>query len=216
MDARRVPADVRQVIGDQEAAVTSMAWWVARVTLAANAWGPSALRDSESAPRGQRRTDSARRRPKRGPQEVPLALGGHDIMCAREHLRRPWRCRVCHRSSATFMTIASTRCPGSVARKWALASCERRQHGFGGGHTLLLTGVVTWCWRCGANSCVRTRHLSKPCPGWPSGTLAQAKRRLLLGLHPKTRLPLRADAMHHARTRVFPANRLPRRRDEGA
>ncbi len=62
----------------------------------------------------------------------------------------------------------------------------------GGGHRLLLTGSVVWCWRCGANAGGRAHYLAKPCPGRAVGFLGQARQRLLLGLHPTSRVPLDA------------------------
>ena len=64
--------------------------------------------------------------------------------------------------------------------------------GAGGGHCVLLTGTVAWCRRCGASACVQARNLTRPCPGQARGFLAHARQRLLLGLHPCSRVPLGA------------------------
>jgi hypothetical protein len=179
---------------DQEAEVTAMAWWVARVTREANAWGPQALRDSDSAPRGRRRRPAGARRTRQPREVIPAALGGHDITCAWQHLSRPWQCRVCHRTAAKRAALCYARCPGSAALRWArlAATAAASGEGAGGGHYMLLTATVAWCWRCGANACARVRSLAQPCPGRPRGFLAQARQRLLLGLHPNTRVPLGA------------------------
>ena len=193
----RVPAGVRRAVSDQEEAVAAMAWWVARVTLAANNWGPRALRDSDSAPRGRRRGAAPAPRVRRPREEVPVALGGHDIACAWRHLARPWQCRTCHRTAAKRSGLCFTRCSGSAARRWArmAAGAAASGVGAGGGHHLLLTGNVVWCWRCGANACVRARGLVRQCPGRADGFRAQARQRLLLGLHPASRVPLDADTV---------------------
>ena len=168
-----------------------MAWWVARVTVAANAWGPDTLRDSETAPRRIRAGQQQHVRPRRRQEEIPVSLGGHDIVPAEAHLARAWQCRVCHRSAARRQALAFSRCPGSAVRKWAhqAAVAAGSGRGAGGGHTLLLTGSVVWCFKCGASACVRARLLAQPCRGRLLG-LAQAHQRLLLCLHPTTRAPL--------------------------
>ena len=169
-----------------------MAWWVARVTLNANACGPSALRDADSAPRGRRRRRPGGGRARRRSEEIPVALGGHDASCQWELLARPWQCRTCHRSAATRMALCRSRCPGSAVLRWARLASVAAPSGesAGRGHCLLLTGTVAWCWACGANACVRAQNLTKPCPGRTLGFLAHARQRLLLGLHPSSRLPL--------------------------
>ena len=65
----------------------------------------------------------------------------------------------------------------------------------GRGHCLLLTGTVTWCLTCGASACVRARYLAQPCRGRARGFLVQARQRLLLGLHPSSRVPLGAGTI---------------------
>ena len=192
VELHRVPAGIRRAIADQEAQVTAMAWWVAWVTLASNAWGPLALRDSDSAPVGRPRKPAGAARAPRIREEIPAALGGHDLTCVRQHLARPWQCRVCHRTSAMREALCFSRCPGSAVLRWARLAAAAGAMGecVGGGHHLLLTGTLAWCWRCGAYACVHARNLAKPCPGRPCTFLAQARQRLLLGLHPGTRVPL--------------------------
>ena len=192
VELHRVPADIRKAIADQEVQVTAMAWWVARVTLAANAWGPHALRDSDSAPVGRRRKPTVDARALRVREEIPTALGGHDLACFRQHLARPWQCRICHRTAAKRETLCFSRCLGSAVLRWARLAATAAASGdrVGTGHHLLLTGTLVWCWRCGAYACARARNLAKPCPGRPSAFSAQARQRLLLGLHPATRAPL--------------------------
>ena len=165
-----------------------MAWWIARVTLAANAWGPDKLRDSESAPRRHRQRPWAR--VWRRPEEIPVSLGGHDIAVADALLTRAWQCRICHRTAARRSALAFSHCPGSAVRRWAqqAAVVAGTGTGSGRGHTLLLTGSVVWCFRCGASACMRARLLAQPCRGRLQA-LAQAHQRLLLGLHPTTRAP---------------------------
>jgi len=49
--------------------------------------------------------------------------------------------------------------------------------------------------KCGANACARAHHLARPCPGTCRGFLVQARQRLLLGLHPSSRVPLAAETV---------------------
>ena len=173
-----------------------MAWWVARVTMAANAWGPQTLRDSDSAPRGRRRrpagSTGANTRPRRIAEAIPVALGGHDVMDVGMHLARRWQCRCCHKTAAKRAPLLRTRCPGSSAAKWAQVAALSASAGatMGGGHALVVTGHMVWCWVCGSCACVRVRNLAKPCEGHARAWMAQARQRLLLGLHPHTRVPL--------------------------
>jgi len=201
----RVPAAIRKLVAEQEATVTLMAWWVARVTVAANAWGPLALRDTDSAPVARWHRPAGARRARRRAEAIPCEFGGHDIRREEDVLKRQWHCRVCHRSAATRTSLARSRCQGSAAVRWARVAALAAADGnpLGGGHCLLMTGPVVWCWKCGANACVRPRHLLQPCVGKVRGFLTQARRRLLLGLHPGTRVPL-ADA-----TVAEPGHELP-------
>jgi len=193
----RVPPAVRKIVQDQEKQVTEMAWWVARVTVAANSWGSQALRDSDSAPRRGGRAQKRCKRSTRKQEEIPFALGGHDVLCLRDRLSKPWQCRVCHRSSAKRSVLSCSKCPGSAVLTWARAADAAAASGTstGGGHHLLLTGTITWCWKCGAYACVKACNLVKPCTGRIRGFAATARQRLLLGLHPSSRVPLGADTV---------------------
>ena len=152
------------------------------------------MRDSVSAPRGRGHRPASAARTRRPREVIPAALGGHDITCAWQHLSRPWQCRVCHRTAAKRAALCYTRCPGSAALRWArlAATAAASGEGAGGGHYMLLTDTVAWCWRCWASACARVRCLARPCLGRPRGFLVQARQRLLLGLHPSTRVPLGA------------------------
>jgi len=101
---------------------------------------------------------------------------------------------VCRRTARQRKTLASSRCPGSAALRWAkratTAAAEAVEGAVGRGHTLLLTGDIMWCFLCGASGNVMARHLARPCCGQAKGFLVYARRRLLLGLHPGTRAPL--------------------------
>ena len=120
-------------------------------------------------------------------------MGGHEITYDAS-LAKPWQCRVCRRTAGRRTTLSFSRCPGSAIKRWAQSaavSCTLA----GGGHHLLRTGNVTWCWKCGANACARAHHLARPCPGTCRGFLVQARQRLLLGLHPSSRVPLAAETV---------------------
>jgi hypothetical protein len=169
-----------------------MAWWVARVTLAANQWGPLGLRDSESAARRSGPRELRRLRRRAPPEDIPPALGGHTVVRAASSCARPWLCVVCRCSARRRDTLATTRCRGSAVVRWARRATEAAERGeaLGCDHQLLLTGLLVWCFRCGANTCTRAVNLAKPCPRRVTAFLAQARQRLLLGLHPSTRVPL--------------------------
>ena len=95
---------------------------MAELTLAANNWGPQSLRDSESAPAGYQRKlqHKTKVRPQCG--EIPLALGGHDIVGPLQHLARPWQCRCCHKTALKRAKLACSRCPGSAVSRWDRAA----------------------------------------------------------------------------------------------
>jgi len=202
----RVPRPVCQAIWQQERQVEQMARWVAQVTLDANDWGTHHLRDSATAARkaGPAAPRRARRTPRR--EEVPATLGGHVLVPSALASSRRWSCSVCRRSAVHRSTLAVSRCRGSAVKRWA-AQAEQLtglRSNTGAQHELLLTGDVVWCFSCGANACSRAIALAKPCAGRAEGFHVQARQRLLLGLHPASRVPLRGD------TQAMPGSSLPR------
>ena len=124
-------------------------------------------------------------------------LGGHDIIHQHGLLAKPWQCRICHRTAAKRASLCYSRCSGSAVQRWSRAAGAAARAGGRtcSGHCLLLTGTVVWCWNCGANACVRARRLATPCRGRTRGFLVQTRQRLLLGLHPNSRLPLGAPTV---------------------
>ena len=124
-------------------------------------------------------------------------LGGHDIVHQPLHMSCRWHCRVCRRSAKKRESLCFSRCPGSAVQRWARAAAlaAASAEPAGGEHYLLLSGSVVWCWKCGAYACARARLLAQPCPGQARGFRKQAWQRLLLGLHPSSRVPLGADAV---------------------
>jgi len=197
VEEHRVPLSVRSAITRQEHEVTAMAWWVARVTLEANQWGPDKLRDSDAAARRAGPRVPRRLRRRAGRDEIPTALGGHTLVPANTPGSRRWMCTVCRRAAMHRPTLAVTRCRGSVALRWASrATAMADQKGVTDqAHCLLSTGQVSWCFHCGANACTKAVLLARPCPGRSEGFLAQARQRLLLGLHPATRAPLHSGTV---------------------
>ena len=121
-------------------------------------------------------------------------MGGHDIVKSSAYTARSWQCRCCHRTATNRAALAYSRCPGSAVRRWAraAAAAATSEMSSGSGHCLLLTGTVAWCWKCGASACVQARRLALPCVGRLRGSLVQARQRLLLGLHPSSRVRLNA------------------------
>ena len=114
-----------------------------------------------------------------------------------QHLGCRFHCRICRRSAKARASLCYSRCPGSAVQRWARAAALAAASGetAGSGHYLLMTGPVVWCWKCGAYACARAHLLSQPCPGIARGFRRQAWQRLLLGLHPSSRVPLGADAV---------------------
>ena len=169
-----------------------MAKWVAMVTLEANAWGDEKLRDAECAPRRRRRCGERSQRPKPAKPVIGPALGGHDFKPTCGRLHRGWQCALCHCTTDRPARLTHQHCAGSAVRRWAAQTAALAGHtsGIGEGHVLLLTGTVVWCFQCGASASVRASNLLKPCPRRARGYLVQNRQRLLLGLHPGSRLPL--------------------------
>ena len=92
----------------------------------------------------------------------------------------------------SWKRLATTYCSDTAVKKWARANAGMAMagEGLGVGHTLLLTGTIVWCWKCGANGCIRPVNLRQPCTGRLEKFQGQARQRLLMGLHPHTRVPL--------------------------
>ena len=171
-----------------------MARWVAAITVHANSCGDANLRDSESLPAARDRRSQRQQERRRRPARPVIApeLGGHDFRRTHGMVRRAWQCIVCHCTTNNPVRLSHQHCSGSAVCRWARqsAALADRGRGMGEGHTLLLTGTVVWCFRCGASACVRAQNLLKPCPRKPRGYLVQSRQRLLLGLHPEHRTPL--------------------------
>lgn len=184
----------------------AMGRWVAQVTVAANAWGPSRIRDSESAPRRRGPGAPRLRRPRPPAEVLSPALGGHDIAFVGAECVRQWVCRVCHRSAERRMPFAARPCQGSAAARWAQQAVVAASTGaaYGKGHVLLLSDAITWCFCCGAYACAQARLLQKPCPGHvrTSQWRRNARQRLLMGLHPDKRTPLAGDAVPEPGTQL--------------
>ena len=175
----------------------AFARWVAAATVHANAWGESALRDSEGLPaqRGRPTVRLRRQRPAR--PVIEPGIGGHDFRRTSGIVSRAWQCAICHCTTDCPARLTHQHCSGSAVRRWArqAATLADRGSGIGEDHVLLLTGTVVWCFRCGASACVRAHNLLRPCPRKTRGYLVQSRQRLLLGLHPDTRVPLRASTV---------------------
>ena len=187
----RVPEGIRRFISDQESEVDAMARWVARATLSANDATSCLGRDSESAPKKQ--WGEKRPKPPRAPrQQLPLLLGGHDLIRVRIRAGKGWRCLVCRRGSTDRAAFGATRCDGSAAIKWASAAAHAalREESSGRGHVRLLSGNMVWCWNCGAHAEHRAKMLTKPCRGDAAGTMRVLRDRLRHGLHPRTGVPM--------------------------
>ena len=91
-------------------------------------------------------------------------------------------------------------CRGSVEQRAAKASASRgavRADGTptGSGHTLMTTGPITWCYRCGCNSQTYVKGLAEPCKGKAAnGHRLTRLNRLKAGRHPADGSTLSAPA----------------------
>ena len=90
--------------------------------------------------------------------------------------------------------MAAGKCTGSMAEKWAKANVTRASQNtmIGPGHQLVLSAEVTWCLACGSYADAKAVGLTQQCKGVPKwcGSYGGAwgqRRKLLAGIHPKTR-----------------------------
>ena len=122
-------------------------------------------------------------------------LGGHapEKTC-RNGTRSGWRCKVCKHQSADFRKLASQRCEGSAASRWATKAVKLAEAGatVGRGHTRVLSGETLWCLTCGAFADTKAVQLSGICNGAPTvwkqgryGGMWGQKLKLLKGIHPR-------------------------------
>jgi hypothetical protein len=188
----------------------STARWAARAAELANSALEFPHRDS-TASRAKANSEAMARRGKmaaKKPQAQlrPLQLGGHSLVCTGEGAIRKWHCRQCKTVSATWAKIAGQKCSGSASERWAKQAMVWADAGatYGGGHTRVLSGDVTWCSTCGAYADARAIGLAKPCPGPPKrgghyGGAWGKLRKLLRGVHPRTSLPMPAGVDERGR-----------------
>ena len=66
--------------------------------------------------------------------------------------------------------MASKKCEGSMAGKWAKANLMRAGHTamIGPGHKIVLSGTVTWCHDCGSYADAKAVGLTQECKGIPT------------------------------------------------
>ena len=114
------------------------------------------------------------------------------------------RCGRCRRFISNSAPVFAKRlfvggqCKGSVEHRAAEASASRgavRADGTptASGHTLMTTGQITWCCRCGCNSQTYVKGLAKPCEGpSPNGHRLTRLNRLMAGKHPASGAALNA------------------------
>jgi hypothetical protein len=88
--------------------------------------------------------------------------------------------------------IASKRCDGSAAVRWALKAQLLADRGVsvGGGHSRMLSGDVMWCGICGCYADGKAVGLAAPCSGPPAknghGGMWGQLRKLRNCRHPRT------------------------------
>ncbi len=217
----RVPLDKRQTVARAEHEAEELARFVARVTWTANNFAQQPTRDSAPPQRARRdacgdeglRVRAARRRGRQVLGARPVALGGHDL--CRSSAGR-WYCRVCRTSAASWGRIATARCPGSAAAKWAerAAALGAANSADAPSHRRFMTGGIIWCDACGSYAESFAVGLARPCPQGPRNDgKAQHLRRLRQGLHPATGLVLQdshvAEPTSGARLAPSPAGQSP-------
>ena len=81
-----------------------------------------------------------------------------------------------------------------MADKWAKANLTRAGQNamIGPGHKIVLSGAVTWCHDCGSYVDAKAVGLTQQCKGIPKldggyGGAWGQRRKLLVGVHPKTK-----------------------------
>ncbi len=198
VEEHRVPLDVRKKIAQHDKEVKQVAAWIGLATHRANHLPEPPYRDSTAsraaaaeARRLRRAANGGRQKKNARPlvlEARPPALGGHVL----RRVARGWRCEQCRRSTASWSAMATKRCSGSAAEKWAKKAEELAVAGCvdGGGHCRQLSGQVIWCARCGAYATDVAKGLTQPCPGkregWKGGGRHQQLLALRGGRHPRT------------------------------
>jgi hypothetical protein len=182
----RVPSAVRLAFDRAAEDIVDLGVSIGRVTAAANAFSVNGvlLRDSTASRRRPHPDASALR--SRTPLVRSVALGGHS-------LRRAggiWRCTVCRRYSGDYLRMCGRACSGPAVAAWALRvrADALLTSKCGADHSLMRSGSVLWCRRCGSFSSdgpSRAVGLVLACPGRPNGSGRLA--RLLRGVHPTTK-----------------------------
>ena len=109
-------------------------------------------------------------------------------MCIRDSKRRP--CSATKEQAEQERIGSGTDAVDSPKRETCSSSEKTAGSAWGRGHRVLITGSVAWCFRCGAYASTRAVGLAHPCVIRTTTCAAQARMRLLLGLHPVTRIPL--------------------------
>ncbi len=205
--AKAVRADpaTRAAIAARRVLTLKVASHIGRATWTANSNTDGRGKDSatvSSPARAAARLGLASARRRRSARETlgderSFAVGGHLLV---KNGSDGWRCAICWTSSKCRARIASQRCGGDVAAKWAeraqaLAAAETTDLA---GHELRITGPLTWCIRCGAYAEHHAVGLAAPCRGAPprGGEFGRHTKlsRLRRGCHPKSGLPLAARA----------------------
>ena len=178
-------------------AIRQRAMWIARATATANNETHFPFQDSMAALWRSTESKAQRRKAKlvrAGPASVikkplkmpiPASNGGHNFVPThKKGVRSGWLCTIC-RISTSNARIASTRlCLGRPSKQMQ-----------GEEHTIVQSGTVFWCYRCGAYAESKTRALGTNCKGPPAkhpkggGRWGQLQK-LIKGRHPKTGLPL--------------------------
>ncbi len=155
----------------------------------------TAAQRAERTRRRQAGEDVQRRRVIVKHERSPL-LGGHYL----GYSGGWWECALCWTRARTRTSIASAKCRGSAAARWAQLEAEAMDVASGRGcrggraHTRWMTDDIMWCSTCGAYAEQRAVGLASACRGPPpaSGSgRTTSLARLRAGRHPKTGVDLR-------------------------
>ena len=190
---------VRAAIAATRNDVTLLAEYIGRTTWVANNHQGDVKRDSTPTvatlanlppPTAAR----AARRP--GPSTVirdarPIQCGGHRL---HHTASGKWQCSLCRCSASKWNGIATRRCGGSAAARWASRAADLFLDAASSRpHRRFMSDDVVWCDACGAYADAFSVCLSKPCIGRPSCPGKSAHlHSLRSGRHPRTGIIFRS------------------------
>ena len=200
VEEHRVPLNVRRAVAQREAEVMMVAFSIGLAAREANEGEGEGGRDAATftmVRRGQRQGKDAYQGGRGARSQRVVQLGGHCL----SKVDGGWACLVCRRTSKKWDRVASEKCTGNRALRWAQRARSLVVAGAGGGtdgagHVRFLSDEMIWCDRCGATATHHAVSLMMPCRGKPRPGGAEHNLRLLRkGINPTTRRAFR-DGPH--------------------